>query len=168
MTKRRSVAVFAAWFWLGLPLAGLAAPPAAAPPDAARQDAAPPGGPPWRWSPGAWWRMPETVRAIGLSPEQTARLEEIFREERRRLVDLRAEVEKARLDLEEALGREPFDEAAVAPVVDRFEARRAELARARTMMLVRMRGVLTKAQYEALRARLRERARDLVTDHAGR
>ncbi len=118
--------------------------------------------------PGAWWRSPEAAGTLGLSPEQTAKLEEIFRAERRRLVDLRAEVDKARLDLEDALAREPFDEAAVAQVVDRFEARRAQLAKARTMMLVRMRGVLTKEQYEMLRTRFRERGRQFMRERAHR
>lgn len=152
--RQASLVAAAAALWLATaPPEAHLVPPAAAQagdPDGERAGAFPEAG--------VWWRSSEVVRALGLTPDQVNRLEAIVRSERGRLVDLRAEVVKARLDLDDALAREPFDEQAVMPAAERFEARRADLARARTAMLVRMRGVLTKAQYDVLRERMRERA----------
>ncbi len=96
----------------------------------------------------AWWRDEGVQRRLGLATEQTRRLEEVFTGA---LPDLKRG--KRQLDTaEQELARlvEGADDATLTLQVDRVEAARSDLNRTRTMMLLRMRRVLSGEQ----RARL--------------
>lgn len=101
--------------------------------------------------PFAWWKSDEFRRELQLTPEQAARIDEIFQTT---LPELRQEIEE--LDRQEArLSRmieNNVDEAVIVRHIDRVETSRANLNKTRALMLVRMRQVLTPAQ----RARMRE------------
>src|SRR5262245_45374062 len=49
---------------------------------------------------GAWWREARWIRALDLSPDQQKRMDEAFRQNRIKLIDLTATLEKAELLLE--------------------------------------------------------------------
>jgi Spy/CpxP family protein refolding chaperone len=92
-----------------------------------------------------WWQSEEFKTELGLTPEQTRRLEEIFQGA---LPGLK--VQKTALDSAEARFErliERGDDAAVMEQVNTVEAARAELNKTRTIMLLRMRKVLTKDQW---------------------
>lgn len=102
--------------------------------------------------PFAWWKSEEFCRDLGITPEQTARIDEIFQST---LPELRQEIEE--LDRNEAhlsrLIERNADEAVIVRHIDRVETARANLNKTRALMLVRMRQVLTPEQ----RAKMRER-----------
>lgn len=97
-----------------------------------------------------WWNSEQYKRELGLTQEQSRRLEEIFQAA---LPHLRAH--KATLDTAEAeLSRmvERADDRTVMEQVTRVETARAELSKMRTMMLLRMRKLLTTDQWAKLTA----------------
>jgi Spy/CpxP family protein refolding chaperone len=97
-----------------------------------------------------WWNSEQYKHELGLTADQSRRLEEIFQAA---LPDLR--VHKKTLDEAEAeFNRlvQHEDEKAVLAQVDRVEAARAELNKARTLMLLRMRRTLTTDQWVKLGA----------------
>jgi Spy/CpxP family protein refolding chaperone len=113
---------------------------------------------------GKWWQDDGFVRELGLTGDQRTRLEEIFQKTqpvlRQRMHALDdAEVEFDRR-VEKGDDNSVMDQAAV------VEAARAELNKARTMMLLRMRRSLTTDQWAkftalhlaAERVRVRSRA----------
>ena len=91
-----------------------------------------------------WWQSDRFKQELQLTDDQIARIEELFQawlpESRR---------QKKALDrLEDELSRliDTADEAAVMQHADRVETERAVLSKARTLMLVRIRRVLSSEQ----------------------
>ncbi len=112
---------------------------------------------------GKWWKRPRVVREVGLSADQVDRLERIFLRVRPQLIDLRAELEKKQTTLQSLMEGASVDAAEASRRIDEVETARAKLAKARAMMLVEFRGVLTPEQWERLRAfrdAVRERRRE--------
>jgi|SRR5215510_5250605 len=108
-----------------------------------------------------WWQSEQYRRDLGLSTEQSRRLEEIFQAA---VPTLKAQ--KKALDLAEAEFErlmEHGDDGSVMDQVERVEAARAELNKSHTMMMLRMKRVLTPdqwARFTALhQAAERERSR---------
>ena len=99
---------------------------------------------------GKWWQDETFKRELGLTAEQSARLEEIFQKTQPALRQRMHDLERA----EEAFERvvEKGDDAAVMGQVDEVEAARAQLNKERTMMLLRMRRALTADQWAKLTA----------------
>lgn len=94
---------------------------------------------------GKWWQNDTFKRELGLTTEQSGRLEEIFQ---KTLPVLRQRMD-ALNRAEEAFDRvvEKGDDAAVMGQVENVESARAELNKERTMMLLRMRRALTTDQW---------------------
>jgi Spy/CpxP family protein refolding chaperone len=108
---------------------------------------------------GKWWQSERFQRELQLTADQIARIEEVFQSA---LPELRQQ-KKALDRLETQLSRlidTSADEAAVMEEADRVEAVRAELSKARTRMLLRMRRVLTADQRAKLGALHEEWERD--------
>lgn len=99
---------------------------------------------------GKWWNAEQYKRELGLTGDQSRRLEEIFQSA---LPNLRA-FKKSLDDAEISFNRlvERGDEKAVIDQVDRVETARAELNKARTIMLLKMRRTLTSDQWVKLGA----------------
>ena len=92
-----------------------------------------------------WWQADEYVQELGLTSEQSARVEGIFQAAVPKLQALKKALDHAEADLERLV--ENGDDGAVMEQVARAEAARAELNKSRTMMLLRMRRALTKDQW---------------------
>lgn len=117
-------------------LAGLAGPPAAA------QMVEMPAG--------KWWKRPAVVDALKLSVEQQERLDEVFLKNRRAFVDLKADVDRRTIDLEDLLSARDVDPKKVGAASEALEQARGRLGKARTMMVVEMRGILTEEQWKKI------------------
>ncbi len=100
--------------------------------------------------PGKWWKRPAVVESLKLAPEQQQRLEEVFSKNRRTFVDLKADVDRRTIDLEDLLAAREVEPRKVAAASEALEQARARLGKARTMMVVEMRGVLTGDQWATI------------------
>jgi len=108
---------------------------------------------------GKFWKREKVRDKLDLSQAQVQNLEQIFASHQQSLVDLEANVKRERSELDTLLTNEQTDDARVMTQVDVLEQARARLGKARVMMLLEMRKVLTPAQREAL-ARLKEDRKD--------
>jgi Spy/CpxP family protein refolding chaperone len=97
--------------------------------------------------PGKWWKRPRVVQLLNLSTEQQEKLEEVFSRNRRSFVDLKAEVEKNQIDVEELMAKKDSDPKRISAAVDGLEQSRAKLRKAMTMMFLEQRAVLTQQQW---------------------
>lgn len=97
-----------------------------------------------------WWQHENFKRELGLTPEQSARLEEIFQATTPGLRAQKKTLDRAEAVLERLV--ETGDDASVMQQVDVVETARAELSKSRTMMLLRMRRILTSDQRVKLTA----------------
>jgi Spy/CpxP family protein refolding chaperone len=100
--------------------------------------------------PGKWWKRPAVVDALKVTVEQQQRLEEVFSKNRRAFVDLKADVDRRTIDLEDLLSARDVDPKKVGAASEALEQARARLGKARTMMVVEMRGILTAEQWATI------------------
>lgn len=97
-----------------------------------------------------WWKDSELVQKVGVSEQQVQQMEQIFQESRSRLIDLRANLEKAEIALHPLMEAENPNEAQIGAGIDRVAQARAALEKEHAMMLVGIRKVLTVEQWKKL------------------
>lgn len=106
--------------------------------------------------PHKWWQSEEYQRALGLTAEQSARIEQIFQTTLPKLRESKEALDRLEAQLAQAIRQDNPDEAEVARLIDRVETARSELSKIRALMLFRMHRVLTPEQRDQLR-RLHDR-----------
>jgi Spy/CpxP family protein refolding chaperone len=92
-----------------------------------------------------WWQSDLYKRELGLTAEQSRRLEDIFQAAAPNLRVQKKALDQAETEFERLV--EKGDDGAVMEQVGRVEIARAELNKSRTMMLLRMRRALTTDQW---------------------
>jgi Spy/CpxP family protein refolding chaperone len=117
--------------------------------------------------PGKWWKRPRIVQLLELSPEQQAKLEDIFSRRRREFVDLKANVERRQIDAEELVSKKDADPKKVSTAVDALEEARLKLRKAATMMFLEQKEVLSSAQWQAILDRREEWRRQRLMERRG-
>lgn len=170
MTRRAALAATA----LALLLALLALPTAAqAPPSGDGEPGAP--GAPGGFGPGPgpgpgpggpdfeWWTSPRLKAQLGLGPEQEKAIESIMFDSGERMIDVRAAIDKARLEMVRVLSADTIDDAAARKAIDRLVDAECQGARLRHVSRIDVAKVLTKEQRvqltELMERRQRERPR---------
>ena len=99
---------------------------------------------------GKWWQSEEYKRELKLSPDQTKKLEDIFQAAVPTLKTLKKALDQAESEFERLLER--GDDGSVMDQVERVEAARAELKKSHTMMMLKMKRVLTADQWAKFNA----------------
>lgn len=93
-----------------------------------------------------WWKNPRDMAEIGLTSTQSEEIDRIFHAELEKMKAMRAEVNELERGVDAAMRANTADISAFARQVEQVERKRAELNRARTVMLYRMRRVLNAEQ----------------------
>jgi Spy/CpxP family protein refolding chaperone len=101
---------------------------------------------------GRWWNSPQMVQKFGLTPDQQKKMEEVFQQNRLKLIDLTASLDKEDVILEQMLSAEPPDAAKIRLQIDKVAQARAELEKANANMLLGIRLLLTPAQWKTAQA----------------
>ena len=90
------------------------------------------------------------VKEAGVNEAQLRQFQETFQSNRHQLIDLRADVEKKEGDLQVVLDAAQVDPAQAERAVDAMLEARNRLAKVTTMMMVRMRQVVTQEQWRKI------------------
>lgn len=93
-----------------------------------------------------WWRNESIVKDLGLTTDQTTRINTIFETTMPELRQDREELERLEAKLSRMIQDERMDEASLARQIDRVEMARANGNKTRSLMLLRMYRVLTREQ----------------------
>jgi len=101
---------------------------------------------------GRWWNNPQVVERLKLTDEQRKTFDGILLEHREKLIDLRASVEKAELQLEPLVGDDQPNEAKILAQIDTVAQARAELEKANARFLLAIRNKLTPEQWKQVQA----------------
>ena len=101
---------------------------------------------------GRWWMDPALVQKLGLTADQQKRIDSLFQQNRLKLIDLSAALEKEEAILEPLIEADRPEETQVLGQIDRVAQARAELEKANARMLLGFRGVLTLDQWKKLQA----------------
>ena len=101
----------------------------------------------------AWWGRPEIRRDLRLTPEQQRQIQATVQQYRPHLIDVRAEVEKAEIDLQVQFDHDPVDSGKTSQAIDRLIAARSDLTRTLSQLSLKLRMVLTEQQWQQLQRR---------------
>ena len=101
-------------------------------------------------SPYKWWQAEKSRSDLGLSADQSAQMEEVFQSNVPKLKASSDDLKRLERQLSDLISAEVTTEADVIRQLDLIEAARAELNKTRTLMLFRMRRVLSAEQRSKL------------------
>lgn len=100
---------------------------------------------------GAIAQGPEMAKKLSLTPEQQEQIKKISLEQRTKMIDQYAALQKAALKQAEVLMAEPLDEKVLMDAVEETSKVRAEIAKQQIQLLIEMRKVMTEEQRKGLR-----------------
>lgn len=101
---------------------------------------------------GRWWTNPEMAQKLSLTADQKKRMDDIFQQNRLRLIDLNASLQKEEAIMEPLVGADQPDETKILAQIDKVAQARAELEKANARFLFGIRRVLTADQWKKLEA----------------
>ena len=101
-------------------------------------------------NPSKWWNSDHYKRELGLTVEQSRKLEDIFQQSAPTLQTLKKALDEAEAQFERIADQ--ADERAAIEQIDRVVDARANLMRAHSRMLWKMRRILTREQWTRLGA----------------
>lgn len=96
--------------------------------------------------PGKWWKNRQVITQLNLTRAQQDRIEDLWTQNRRILIDKKAELDKRTLDLSEILSRELAEEAAALKAYERVQAAKAEVEKEVFLMRIRIKNLLSQQQ----------------------
>ncbi len=103
-----------------------------------------------------WWEHPRIQEKLKLDEAQVQQLNDIFYQYRIQLVDLRSIVEKAQLELEQAMDQENWNENEILQLARQVQEAKNRVELKQLEMALEMRKVLTTQQWKQLQAIRRE------------
>ncbi len=101
--------------------------------------------------PGKWWKIPKIQKDLQLSDEQIIKLEDIFLKQKSEMIDIRANIQKKQLEIENLLDKEKVDDKIILQKVDELITIRGNLQKNYIKMILDMRKILTPDQLKKLK-----------------
>jgi Spy/CpxP family protein refolding chaperone len=104
------------------------------------------------WAPAAqaqsfkWWKDERFLKELALTPDQSSRIETVFQAAQPALRAQKRALDKLEDELSNMIHDTKVDEPELEQFIARVESARADLSKTRTLMLVRMRRILTADQ----------------------
>jgi Spy/CpxP family protein refolding chaperone len=117
--------------------------------------------------PGIWWRNPDLIQKLALTPDQQKRMDDIFQQSRIQLVHIKASLEEQQILLEPMLNANPPDSTKAMAQIDRIADTRGELEKANAKMLLGIRELLTPDQWTKLQTEGRENRHRMMWRNKG-
>ena len=99
-----------------------------------------------------WWKDAEIRKELGLSTRQSDKVDQIWESTVPSIRAAHDEMEGLQAELSRLIRENTADEKVVALQIDRVEALRSQINKARSLMLYRMHRVLSKTQHDTLTA----------------
>ena len=114
---------------------------------------------------GKWWHNKTMAQELELNENERKMLEEKYTESRRKMIDLKSEVEKERLELEIVMGKQDASRDQITERFDRLEKARAKLSKSRFGLLLEVREVIGADRFQELKAMHRSRVESRMERH---
>jgi len=99
-----------------------------------------------------WWNNPRVAEQLKLTDDQRKAMDSIMLEHREKLIDLRANLEKAELAMQPLMGADQPNDAAIMAQIDKVVQARGDLERANARFLLAIRDKLTPDQWKQMQA----------------
>ena len=108
---------------------------------------------------GKWWRDKSIIQELGLTESEEKALEEKYIESRRKMIDLKSEIEKHRFELDLLLGAKDAERPKIMERYNSLEQARAKLSKERFEMLMDVRETIGAERFQDLKFMHRDRDR---------
>ena len=108
---------------------------------------------------GKWWYDKAIVNELELTDSEKKDLEEKYIESRRKMIELKSEIEKQRFELDLLLGSSNAGKQEIMARFGSLEQARSKLSRTRFGMLMEVRGIIGPERFQELKSMHRERSR---------
>lgn len=105
--------------------------------------------------PVKWWKMPLMSEKLSLTKEETQKLDAMYFEHRSRLIDLRSQLAKDRLEMEQLFEKEPFDAASCLNSFKKSQEARNVIGLERFNFLIKVREILGAERFQLLKDEFR-------------
>ena len=100
---------------------------------------------------GRWWNNPKVAEKLKLTDDQRKAFDQILLEHREKLIDLRANLEKAEIPMQSLMDADQPDEAKILAQIDKTVQARAALEKANASFLLALRSKLTPEQWKQMK-----------------
>jgi len=117
---------------------------------------------------GKWWQTPEVAKKLNLTSEELQKLDGLYVESQRQLIDLRSSVQKEKLELEVILDQPDFDESACMKRFKKYQDAHTKLLNERFKFLIKMRELLGLDRYRKLKTEHRHGGTHRMKGQQGR
>lgn len=97
---------------------------------------------------GRWWNNPRVIERLKLTDDQRKGFDQILQDHKEKLIDLRANLEKAEVVMEPLVSADQPDEGKILAQIDKVAQARAELEKANARYLLALRAKLTPEQWK--------------------
>lgn len=117
---------------------------------------------------GKWWRNPKVSKQLNLTEEEKSRLDKQFLKSRRKLIDLKRNLEREQFELENLLEGEALDEDAVNGQFKKLDKARSDLAEARFNFLINTRKILGNERFQEVKGMYKNMRKRKMHQNMGR
>ena len=108
---------------------------------------------------GKWWDDKAITEELQLTASEKKTLDEKYIENRRKMIDLKSEIEKNRFELDVLLGAQEMDKEKIMARYDSLEQTRTKLSKLRFEMLMDVRETIGAERFQELKSMHRDRDR---------
>ena len=110
---------------------------------------------------GKWWYRPGVKNALNLAPDQIDRINTIWMEHKKRIIDIKSDIGKTYLDLENMMSQPMTNRQEAYKLAERLAKLHSRQTENRIKMAIDIRQELSIEQFEKLKGLRREFARRL-------
>ncbi len=106
---------------------------------------------------GKWWNDAQTSRQLNLTEVEINQLDQQYIDSKRKLIQLKSDLEKEQFELETLLEAKDLDEKAIANQRGKLEKAREKLSKTRFDMVLEYRKILGKDRFQQLKTKMKIR-----------
>jgi Spy/CpxP family protein refolding chaperone len=101
---------------------------------------------------GKWWYNPQIQKNLNLSKKEVGKLEKLFANSRRKLINLKSKVENEQFELDQLLGQNKVNDAKLKKQFQKLEKARSKLATERLQFVIGVRNLLGPERFQQLKS----------------
>ena len=107
--------------------------------------------------PGTWWKTPEVAKDLNLTTEEQKQLNDLYLENRRKMVDFQSQVKKERIELEKLFDAESLNEAECLDQFRKIQNTKEHKAVENFSFIANVRKLLGKDRFQRLKGKIQKR-----------
>jgi len=101
---------------------------------------------------GKWWYNPQIQKNLNLSKKEVGKLDKLFANSRRKLINLKSKVENEQFELDQLLDQNKVNDAQVKKQFQKLEKARSKLATERLQFVIGVRNLLGPERFQQLKS----------------